>query len=170
MRNIGLCCLASEKGKIVVNECLERKIEINTMKLEKLLIIMHGIMLQRYHRPLFNENVVATKYGLMIEEVTHDFLMYSVKFDEKIVEYVCLLNAEEEVMNLVLNIYGEWDSFKLDKKKELRTLSELCYAENMNNIVPNELIEKIFKRDSFFNLDADNSSEVNFEKRLKKQF
>ncbi len=48
-----ILCQASEKGKIVVNECLDRGYDIDTLKLEKLLILMHGIMLSAYGDPFF---------------------------------------------------------------------------------------------------------------------
>lgn len=50
--------IASEKGTIVVNECLRRGLYINTLKLEQLLILIQGRMLSLYNRPFFSQDVL----------------------------------------------------------------------------------------------------------------
>ena len=59
MENRKILCEASEKGILVVNKCLEQNIPINTIKLQQLLIIIHGTMLSKYATPFFKQNVVA---------------------------------------------------------------------------------------------------------------
>lgn len=170
MRNMGICCEASEKGKIVINKCLDNNIEINTIKLEKLLILMHGKMLSMYKKPFFNEDVIATSHGLKIKEVDRDFIRYAVKCNEKIVEYICLLDSETEVMNLVLEKYGKYDVFELNEKKELQVLNKLIYDEKTQNVISNELIERVFDYYQFYDLDIVKKSEESFQKKLRNSY
>jgi len=41
---------ASEKGVIVANKCIEKGIQLSAIKLELLLILMHGRMLSKYQK------------------------------------------------------------------------------------------------------------------------
>jgi len=170
MRNMGICCIASEKGKKIVNKCIDNNIEINTLKLEKLLILVHGKMLSMYQKPFFNENVIATKHGLMIKEVDRDFIRYVFRCNEKLVEYICLLDDEEEVVNSVLREYTNRDGLDLNSVIELKVLSEICYEEGKKNIVPNELIKEVFTRYQFSHLDVVKNSDESFQKKLRNNF
>jgi len=147
--NRDVFCLASEKGVIVVNECLKKGIEINTLKLEQLLILIHGIMLSKYKKPFFYENVVARDFSLMIQEVDEDFRAYGMEFKESFEEYITLLEKEEEVMKYVIEKYGNLDFFDLNELYVLKKLRERFIEETKNNIdskniIPNTEIEKEF--------------------------
>ena len=147
--NTDVFCLASEKGVVVVNECLKKGIEINTLKLEQLLILIHGIMLSKYNKPFFYENVVARDFSLMIQEVDEDFRAYGIEFKEPFEEYITLLEKEEEVMKYVIEKYGNLDFFDLNEFCVLKKLRKRFIEENKNNIdskniIPNIEIEKEF--------------------------
>lgn len=137
-------CVASEKGKIIVNRCLNKGFHINTLKLEKLLIIIHGCTLARYNRPFFPENIVTTQYGLMIPQVDEDFSIHSLEFNEQLEELIFLLDAEEEVINYVVNKYGNCDAFELDEMNELQALKDIGFTAGRTNIIPNTLIKGVF--------------------------
>lgn len=117
-------CEASEKGAIIVNECLKRGLQINTMKLEQLLILMHARMLTLYKKPFFKQQVIVREHALMIDEVDEDFRIYAFEFKEVMEEYICLLEKEEEVMNYIIDNYGELDFFDLRDSYVLKKLRE----------------------------------------------
>ena len=132
---MGVLCSASEKGKIVVNECLKRGLTIDTLKLEKLLILMHIKMLTEYRKPLFKEEVILFHHGLGIKEVDEDFrFILRPGFNEEIVEYICLLDAEEKVMNEVIRDYGKYDVFDLNEVWQLKKLQRLFPDKNGQGI------------------------------------
>ena len=108
---------ASEKGVIVANKCMEKGIQLSAIKLELLLILMHGRMLSKYQKPFFRQNVVAGKQVLMIKEVDRNFILN--KFNERMQEYLVLLLKEEEVMNDIIEVYGRLDFFEMIKRKDL---------------------------------------------------
>ena len=137
-------CEASEKGAIVVNKCLNRRFEINTIKLEQLLILMHGRMLSLYNKPFFSQEVVARTHALMIDKVDNDFRIYIMGFEEKLKEFICLLEKEEEVMNYIIEKYGDLDFFELKELPVLKILKDKFSKEDQNNIIPNVKIQKIF--------------------------
>jgi len=140
-----ILCEASEKGVVVVNECLNRGLEINAIKLEQLLILMHGRMLSLYNKPFFSQEVVARTHALMIDKVDKDFRIYAMGFKEKLEEYICLLEKEEEVMNYIIEKYGNLDFFELKELPVLKNLKDLFSKEDQSNILPNIKIEKMFK-------------------------
>lgn len=59
---------------------------------------------------------------------------------------------------------------ELDAIKGINILWELCYEEGKDNIIPDELIEKVFDYYKFYDIDKVNEKEDYFLKRLKLQF
>ena len=139
-----ILCRASEKGKIVVNNCLDRGIKINTLKLEKLLVLMYGKLLSKYEKKLFNQNIICTSNGVKIKEVDNDFMQYCVGFNNKLPEYISLLQSEEYVMNDVLEEYGNLSASELNELYLLKTLKEVFTKENKVNILSPNLIKEVF--------------------------
>ncbi|MFQ6724517.1 MAG: hypothetical protein ACLRFE_04230, partial [Clostridia bacterium] len=107
-------CEASEKGKVVVNKCLNRGYHINTLKLEKLLIIIHGLMLVHHNKPFFKNSIIPTKNGLRIPEVDNDFIINAISFDKKFDEQIAFLDREWEITEYVIKKYGKMNTFELD--------------------------------------------------------
>ena len=124
----GILCKASEFGKIIINTCLSKNISINTLKLEKLLIIMQGVMLSKYNQALFHEPVIYNNQaGFVIPRVDKDFVYGAVSFNEPETEYILLLDKQHEVMHEVLKKYGKYNTFELEELypfKKLRNMIE----------------------------------------------
>lgn len=170
MEDTRILCEAGEKGKIVVNKCLDHGIEISTYKLIKLLIMMHGIMLSRYQKPFFSQNVVATQYGPTIKEIDKELVFYALGFKERMCEYICLLENEEKVMDEVIEKYGTVDAFELNERKEFKLINEFCYEEGTLNIIPNELIENVFDYYKFYDIENISQKEETFKRKLKSMY
>ena len=141
-----LMCEVSEKAVCVVNKCIDKNISINTSKLHQLMILIHGTMLSKYKAPFFRENVYATDIRLEVKELEHDCLSQKISFEEKMQEYICLLQIEEMVTDTIIEKYADVDFLEIGKEKVLKLLREFCYDEQnkANCLVPNELIEKTF--------------------------
>lgn len=174
MVDMGVLCGASEKGKIVVNRCLDKGYYINTWKLEKLLIIIHGIMLSKYGKPFFTEKITAEEHGLMIPQVDSDFIINAIAFKEKVIEYISLLEKEEETLNYVVDTYGKLDAFEIEnQRKEFKVLKDICSNQNIdtmnkpNKEIPNALIETVFDYYKFYDFNIVKQNESSFQKKLK---
>lgn len=139
-----LLCLVSEKGKIIVNKCINKGYSINTQKLEKLLVIAHGMMMSKYERNLFNEDVVFTICGPMIMEVDRDFIQYGIEFNGIFKENILLLEKEDEIIEEVIDKFGMLDALELNELEVLSSLNSF-YNENSNvNIIPTPIIKGTF--------------------------
>ena len=142
--NKGILCQASEKGKIIINKCINKDLFINTLKMEKLLILVHGNMLAQYNKPFFNENVVTYGRGLIIEEVDRDFLEGAVFFNKRYTEYVTLLDKEEEMVDRIIKLYGSLRVYDLNQLSFLKKIEDKYATSNMKSIISNEAIKEAF--------------------------
>ena len=157
-------CIASEKGKYIIDKYIDQNIYINPIILQRLLIIVHGNMLKKYNKPFFSQKVIARKYGLSINEVDDDFIIYSDGFKDKLIKLIPLLDIEKKIIDDVFNKYKKLSSMELNDLKELKTLYELCYSENSINFVPNDLIKYVF---THINDDNLKTMKQDFQKVLK---
>lgn len=144
MSNEKILCEASEKGKIVVNKCIELGYEIEPLKLEQLLILIHGMMLAKYNKPFFEEEIISTEYGLVIREIERDFLEYSSGFKEKFQDYILLLEKEETTVDYIIKRFGIYNHKLLKNVIVLNLLNEISYKEGTSNIIPNQFIREAF--------------------------
>lgn len=146
MKNIGCCCQASEIAKLVINKCVDKQISLTNIKLQKLLIVMQGVMFASYHRPLFKEAMINASYGLGVKEVHEDFFQ-DIKFKDKYMSYVVPLDIEKEVIDKVLRQYGQKDSFELNKLPEMKKLHKVLenYKFNISNTAVKYIFESTFK-------------------------
>lgn len=155
MCDIRVLCEASEKGKFVVNMCLNNGYDINTKKLEKLLILMQGEMLRRHKKTFFEQVIIVKDNEAIIPKVERDFKMYNEGFKERLSEYYFLTNNEQEVMNSIIEQYGNMNIADLNERRELKILSQFIdETDELNlNIVPKQLIQNVFIRSNFFEHD-----------------
>lgn len=146
MKNIGCRCLASEYGKVIINESIKRQISLSNIKLQQLLIITQGVMLASYHKPIFKERVTGASYGPSLKEVNKDFFC-DFDFNEEYFAYVVPLKIEIQVIDKVLNRYGQLNTFQLkelpEMKKLYKTLKHFNFdvSSNMENCI----FESVFK-------------------------
>ncbi len=145
MKNIGCSCKASEIGKLVINKCIDRQIPLTNIKLQKLLIIMQGVMIASHNRILFKENLTNSIYGLSIQEVSNDFSQDK-NFVEKYMNYIVPLEKEVKIIDRVLTKYGHLDSFELKTLPEMQELYEILKNFNFKT---SSAFEKIAFASSF---------------------
>ncbi len=134
-------CSASEKAKWIINGCLEMEYDINTFKLEKLLVLAYGEYLVKTGEKLFNENIVIWDAGPMIREVDRDFMSYAMGFHSPLVEYYPKLDDEVRLVTDILDKYGKMDGFELNSDKRLKALIEL---KDSDDFIADASIESVF--------------------------
>ena len=162
MKNIGCRCLASEYGKVIINKCIKRQISLSNIKLQQLLIITQGVMLASYHKPIFTEQVTGASYGLLLKEVNKDFFGIF-EFNEEYFAYVVPLDIEIQVIDKVLNRYGQLDPFQLKELPEMKKLYKTLQHFNfdVSSNMENCIFESVFKNNIVV-------YEVNLEKDYNK--
>lgn len=138
-----ILCSASEKAKWFVNECIKEGYEINTFKLEKLLVLAYGEYLVKTGKKLFNENIVIWEAGPMIKEVDEDFRCYAIGFHSPFYSYYLKLDAEERLIRDIMYKYGNMDGFELNANVKLK---ELVLLKNKDKFVTDEDIQKVFEK------------------------
>ena len=85
---------------------------------------MQGVTLAGTGKPMFPEAIVPTKTGrLKIEEVEKEFIANVIGFDEKVDEWIVLLERQQSVVDSVLNKCGALDAFDIANKYGLNKLS-----------------------------------------------
>lgn len=102
-------------GEIIVNECLDRNIEINTSKLMKLLYYMQKLHIQKYGETMFNDEIAATINGPYIDSVANYFIEGRLGFKNKCDKRIVLLDSHEDVVNTILEKYGNMSPIDLMK-------------------------------------------------------
>lgn len=138
-----ILCGASEKAKWIINACLKAGYDINTYKLEKLLILAYGECLVKTGRKLFNEKIVIWEAGPMIREVDQDFRRYAVGFYYPFLGYHLKLYSEEKIIEEIIYKYGNMHGFELNDNVKLKELAEL---KNSDGFVSDEDIKRVFEK------------------------
>lgn len=141
-------CVTSEQAKIVVNQCLSLGIKLDSQKLQKLMVLMHGKMLVDFNKAFIDEEIKATPNGIMIPRVDEDFIKFDVKCNKTLVENVSLLQREKKVVDSVLSNYGHMELHELNELLTLKALNLYCLKSNSKTI-SNELIKKVFSDSNF---------------------
>lgn len=141
--------LANLIGRSVVNKCLERGYKINTLKLEKLLIVMQGATLAGTGKPMFQEAIIPSETGgLRIREIYEEFIAGSAGFDKEVDEWIVLLDRQESVVDSVLNKCGKLDAFDITTKYGLDKLNAQLLQDGITdkNIINGMLMGMFEKR------------------------
>ena len=145
MVDIQLMPLVCEKGKIVVNKSIDRGYKINTLKLEKLLLLINGYMLETNQKQFFETPIQISKDGLRIPIIYKNFVANGIEFKEKFIEYVSLLDLEEEVVDMVLDCYGHLDSFELEELTPLKQITS-SFAYTKEEEIPSSIFCGMFEK------------------------
>ena len=135
-------CMVSEIGKIVSNKCLNQNISLNTLKLERLLILMQIEYIRTTRKAFFQESIVVpNQYNTKIKEIDEDFLPYAVNMNKipnnlRFCESINLLIKQEEIVDSVINKYGNLDSFELEKTLDIQFIHKISEELNVQNLQP----------------------------------
>ena len=144
MQNLDeICCLASEMGKVLANRCKDKGVYISTAKLQKMLVIAHGVMMASYNKPLFFEKVSLMEHGVAIKEVEDDFKT-EIKYDKEFKTFVLLQACQSKVLDDVIDCYGKYDSFELNDLKEMRKIEKFLEEGEHPLVETNQKIMRAF--------------------------
>lgn len=167
-----LTCMASEFGKIVANKCLDKNISLNTLKLEKLLILMQVECIRKTKKALFKETIIVpNQYNSKIKEVDEDFLPYAagmnmIPNDTRFCYYTMFLMKQEEVVDSIIDRYGNLDSWELEKTEDIQLMHKISEELNTQNIQPPLIFYGLSRFPTTY--VEENNSQIIFEKKQVK--
>lgn len=139
-------CKAAEVGKVIINRCLDRRLFIDAQKLQKLLVLMQVEVIKETGIPLFKEDVRIWDCGVAIKEVDDEFRGMGASFTEKQIEYINLLDKEDEIIDLVLDQYGTQNALELNQlpiNQIVRSLGKALPGTKIPH-VPSDVLCKVF--------------------------
>lgn len=144
-----LMCKASEIGKIVVNKCIEQGFEINTQKLQKLLVLIQIECIEQSGFPFFTEDVRIWECGVAIKEVDEDFRANGAGFFEPQQIQVVLLKSEEQYIDEILQKHGQKTAAEINKLPQIQKvleLGEIREGDTVSHVSAEKLTEKFAHR------------------------
>lgn len=129
-----IMCKAAEVGKIVINKCIDRNLYIDAQKLQKLLVLMQIECIRRSQKPLFKEEIRVWSCGVAIKEVDEEFRGLGGEFVNRQIEYINLLEKEEESVNRILDEYGSLDALDLNMLPTVQLVISLAVKIPDSNV------------------------------------
>lgn len=88
---------------------------LSNLKIQKLLYYAQGLSLALYHKPLFEEKIIAWQYGPVVEEVYQEFKQYGngVIPQQGDFNNDFLTEEEYELLKEVYDVFGQFSATKL---------------------------------------------------------
>lgn len=122
-----IMCKASEIGKIVINKCLKLDLDINTQKLQKLLVLIQIECIEQSGYPFFSEDIRIWDCGVAIKEVDEDFRANGTKFskEDKQKENLVLLDSEQKYIDTILEQYGNLTAIELNELPVIQKIIQM---------------------------------------------
>lgn len=121
---------ALDISRYIINFCNDHDIEISNLKLQNLLYFVQAAFLMTGEEPAFFQDIIAWKYGVLIEDVNQEYRRFGsmsipknehyldfslntmnfekIKFDENII-----IDEHKEIINPVLYVMAHENVFKI---------------------------------------------------------
>lgn len=134
---------ANQIASYIIRKCLKLEKEINNLQLQKLLYYTQAAFLIKVNRPAFNDDIVAWKYGPVVEKVyqeykcdsnraIYDFILYKESIADK----------DRDLIDKVILAKSNYSAFDLVKQ----TQEESPWLDTgMNEIINISKIKDYFK-------------------------
>ena len=153
---------AIDIAKIIVNDAIDIGHPITNLKLQKLLYYVQAAFLVEYNTPCFDDDIVAWKYGPVVERVYNDFRIYgsniinnritqlrTAEFNGERIVFKTVdidsLNIPEKDATLILSIVNKFSTYTAWQMVEL-THKETPWADTkIGDTISNDKIRTYFK-------------------------
>jgi len=129
----------------IVNDCIDRNIPINYLKVQKLAYLCQSFHLQKYGVPLAPEDTLNWSCGASYKEIYAFFKLNDLLEDsltEHIDKNVDLLSFERETINYIINTYA-LRSF--EELRDFTKIDTLFSSDNIGEIISTSSIKEHFQ-------------------------
>ena len=134
---------------LIANRIVELKSnKLTIMELLKLAYIAHGYSLALLNEPLFDSSVEAWPYGPVVPQVYTTFRKQGIDITNTLpIKVEKLSSSAEEVINAVVQIYGNKDAWKLSAltHEENAPWTQTVAAKGFYSLIPDELTKTYYK-------------------------
>lgn len=122
---------ANQIASYIIRKCLQSQKEINNLQLQKILYYTQAAFLVKVNRPAFSDDIVAWKYGPVVEKVyqeykcnsnrvIYDFILYKESIADKdkvLIDEVVLAKSNYSAFELVRQTQEELPWLNTDMNK-----------------------------------------------------
>ena len=139
-------CKAIDLSKYIIG-----LIEVDNLKLQKLLYYCQGIHLARIDEPIFNDRIEAWTYGPVVPTVYRKYKKYGFEtINESITKKIEFKNKELETIDMVLAYYGSFSGLELVARTHSESPWINAFKKSQNNEITKEAMKEYFKSNIIF--------------------
>lgn len=133
---------ANQIASYIIRKCLKLEKEINNLQLQKLLYYTQAAFLVKVNRPAFTDDIVAWKYGPVVEKVYQE---YKCNSNRAIYDFILykesIADKDKVLIDKVVLAKANYSAFELVKQ----TQEELPWLDtDMNEIISINKIKTYF--------------------------
>lgn len=134
---------ANQIASYIIRKCLKLEKEINNLQLQKLLYYTQAAFLVKVNRPAFRDDIVAWKYGPVVEKVYQE---YKCNSNRAIYDFILykesIADKDKVLIDEVVLAKANYSTFELVKQ----TQEELPWLDaDMNEVISINKIKDYFK-------------------------
>lgn len=143
-------CKAVDLSKYIIG-----LIEVDNLKLQKLLYYCQGIHLARVDEAIFKDRIEAWTYGPVVPTVYRKYKKYGLEtIKEDIKEKIKFKDKEFETIDMVLLYYGNLSGLELVSRTHSDTPWINAFNKNRNNEITKKAMKEYFKSNIKFTESA----------------
>ena len=129
-------------NKIVSKTDLEHGDTISNLKLQKMMYYQQGFHLAYFGTPLFDEDIVAWQYGLVVPSVYKEYKSFESNSISTSKEGISLSDDEEELFN---NVYEEYNQFSAVALMKMTHEESPWKTTEINSVISRDKMMSFFK-------------------------
>lgn len=133
---------ANQIASYIIRKCLKLEKEINNLQLQKILYYTQAAFLVKVNRPAFSDDIVAWKYGPVVEKVYRE---YKCNSNRAIYDFILykesIADKDKVLIDEVVLAKSNYSTFELVRQ----TQEELPWLDaNMNEVISINKIKNYF--------------------------
>lgn len=132
-------------AKYIIKKCVDEEEPISNLQLQKILYFIQRDYLMKFDEPLFEENIVAWKFGPVVVDVYYKYCNYgALKLNKHIEIEIPFKRKERKLIDNVIVEKRRRNPWELveETHKEGSPWYETCTNEGLGSIITKELIRE----------------------------
>lgn len=140
-------------AKFLLKKADSDKVEVTQLKLQKMLYYAQGWYLANFDKPLFNERILAWKFGPAIDEIYQKYKSFGKQPITQVVEDSEISDLDEATKSFLTelwDVYKPYSSGQLVTSTHLETpwniaREDIERGENSESVITTESLKDFFK-------------------------